>query len=55
MMFGNSLMPDLDKNKISKFGGMSEFELKLVGDTLLPERSRYNKDLSDEKRLTSIG
>ena len=48
-------MPQLDKTSTSKLNGRSEFELKLVGDTLLPERSRSNKERREEKKFKSIG
>ena len=55
-MFGNSWMPQLDKYKISKFGGiMFKFEPKLERDIVLPERARYDKYLKEEKRVKSIG
>ncbi|KFK40159.1 hypothetical protein AALP_AA3G338100 [Arabis alpina] len=53
-MFGNSLMPHCLKNNIPKVNGMFESELKLDGDILLPERSRYDKDLREKKGLKSI-
>ncbi|WZZ55030.1 hypothetical protein YC2023_055137 [Brassica napus] len=54
-MFGNSLIPQCLKNTIAKVNGMFESERKLAGDILLPERSRCNKDLREEKRFKSIG
>lgn len=54
-MFGNSLMLHWDKSKASMLNGMPESELKLVGDILLPDRTRIAKDLKEEKTLKSIG
>ena len=53
--FGNLVMPQPDKNNTSKFVGMCKFVSKLAGDILLPERSRYDKDFSEEKGLMSTG
>ena len=55
-IFGNLVMPQPDKNNTSKCVGMLyKFVSKLAGDILLPERSRYNKDFSEEKSLRSNG
>lgn len=55
-MFGNSLIPQLNKNRFSMANGMMpESELKLAGDMLLPDRSGYDKDLREEKSLKRIG
>lgn len=53
--FGNRVMPHPDKSSFCKFNRMPESELKLSGNILLPEKSRTNKDLREEKRFKSNG
>lgn len=54
-MFGNSVMLQFDKLKISKLVVMLESELILAANKLLPERERSDKDFREEKSLKSIG
>lgn len=54
-MFGNSVMLQCDNSNNFMFNGMFVFEVKLVGDMLLSDRLRENKDLRGDKNVKLIG